>query len=129
MIDPVFLDLDRVVALHDEMVSDYGGLAGVRDQGLLLSALDRARNKHAYSDPQAIDLFDLAAAYAFGIAKNHPFNDGNKRTCWAACLTFLDVNGVLLPERLDEAVEVIVRLAEDELDEAAFAAWLRRLAG
>ena len=129
MTEPLFLELNDVLCLHDEAVERFGGLTGVRDEGLLLSAMARAENKYAYADPGSVDMFDLAAGYAFGIAKNHPFNDGNKRTALSACLAFLRLNGVTPQERAEQAVETMVSLAEGSLDEAAFAAWLRTLVG
>ena len=99
MTDLIFLDLEDVMQLHDLAVERFGGLSGIRDENLLLSALARAVNKHAYADTGEVDRFDLAAAYAFGIAKNHPFNDANKHTAWTACLTFLRLNGTTVPEQ------------------------------
>lgn len=116
-----FLDKGVVLAAHDRQIAEYGGASGIRDEGLLDSALSRPQNKHAYGED---DVFALAAAYAFGIARNHPFMDGNKRTAWVAARTFLVLNGTrLLPDRR-EAVERMVELAEGQLDEAAFARWL-----
>lgn len=83
---PEFLATEIVNLLHDEALSAYGGVPGLKDGGMLLSALGRPMNKFAYSDDGALDLFNLAAAYAYGIAANHPFNDGKKRTAWACCL-------------------------------------------
>ena len=116
-----FLDQAVVIAIHDRQLAEYGGAAGVRDAGLLDSALSRPQNKHAYGED---DPFVLAASYAFGIARNHPFLDGNKRTAWVSARTFLALNGkALLPDR-KEAVEYMVHLAEGSFEEAAFAAWL-----
>lgn len=117
-----FLDKDVVLAIHDAQVARYGGLAGVRDMGLLESALARPQNAHAYG---VDDVFALAASLAFSIARNHPFLDGNKRTSWASARTFLALNGVRRqPDRV-LAVEATVQLAEGRLDEAGFAAWLK----
>jgi len=116
-----FLERAVVLAIHDRQLAEFGGGAGVRDAGLLESALARPQNKHANGDE---DLCALAVAYAFGIARNHPFIDGNKRTAWVSARTFLALNGwSLKPDRKD-AVECMVQLAEGSLDEAAFAAWL-----
>lgn len=117
-----FLDKDVVLAIHDAQLARYGGLAGVRDMGLLESALARPQNAHAYG---LDDVFALAASLAFGIARNHPFLDGNKRTCWASARTFLALNGVRRqPDRI-QAVERTVQLAEGSLSEEEFAAWLQ----
>lgn len=116
-----FLDRDVVLAIHDRQLAEHGGLAGVRDGGLLDSALARPQNRHAYGI-ENID--ELASAYAYGIARNHPFLDGNKRTAWAVARTFMAMNGQrLVPDRA-QAVESMVLLAEGLLDEAGFAAWL-----
>lgn len=117
-----FLALQTVMAMHDAQIAAYGGLPGVRDAGLLESALARPQNKHAYGEE---DRFVLAASYAFRIARNHPFCDANKRTAWAAARTFLKLNGH--PTRPDRAaaVEQTVRLAEGSLSEDDFAEWLR----
>lgn len=116
-----FLDREVVLAIHDRQLAEHGGLAGVRDPGLLDSALARPRNRQAYG---ADDPFELAAALAYGIARNHPFIDGNKRTAWTVARTFLAINGHRLQPERSEAVERMVALAEDQLDEAGFAAWL-----
>lgn len=116
-----FLEKGVVLAAHDRQIAEYGGASGIRDEGLLDSALARPQNKHAYGDD---DVFALAAAYAFGIARNHPFMDGNKRTAWVSARTFLVLNGKLLVPDRREAVERMVELAEGQLDEAAFARWL-----
>jgi len=117
-----------VLFLHDEALREYGGVSGMKNEGLLDSALDRPANKVAYAEPPGPDLFDLAAAYAFGLASNHAFHDGNKRTAWSCCVVFLDINGRRLNAATSEAVEQVIRLVERNLDEAAFADWLRRLA-
>ena len=129
MTEPAFLESDAVLFLHDQSVREYGGLHGVRDEGLLQSALARAANKLDYGEPGSVDLFALAAAYAFGIARNHPFNDGNKRTAWASCTLFLKLNGAVLVAPAPEIIERVVGLAAGQIDEAAFAAWLRDRCG
>ncbi len=120
------LERGTVLFLHDEALREYGGVSGVKNEGLLDSALDRPANKVAYAEPPGPDLFDLAAAYAFGLASNHAFHDGNKRTAWSCCVMFPDINGRRLNAATPEAVEQVIRLVERSLDEAAFAAWLRR---
>lgn len=129
MIEPEFLEVDAVVFLHDQGVREYGGLHGMRDEGLLSSALARAENKLAYGEPGSVDLFSWAAAYAFGIASNHPFNDGNKRTAWASCALFLKLNGAVLVTPAPDIIERMVGLAAGQIDEAAFAVWLRDRCG
>jgi len=124
--DPEFLEPDVVLFLHDQALREYGGHHGIRDETLLHSALDRPRNKLAYAAPEELDLFVLAAAYAFGIARNHTFNDGNKRTAWACCVLFLKANGVELAVPAPEVVERMVVLASGGEDEAGFAEWLRQ---
>ena len=89
MSGPEFLEADVVLFLHDQALREYGGVQGVKDEGMLHSALGRPGNKLAYADAGVPDLFDLAAAYAYGLAANHPFNDGNKRTAWGCCVLFL----------------------------------------
>ena len=113
---------DVVMAVHDEQIVKHGGLGGVRDEGLLASALARPQHQAAYGDPS---VFDLAAAYAFGIVKNHPFLDGNKRTGLLAAYTFLLINGWKLAAPQAEAVAAVWGLAAGEIDEAGFAAWLK----
>ncbi len=110
--------------LHDEALRENGGVSGLRDEGLLFSALGRPVNKLGYSGA-GLDLFDLAAAYAFGVAANHPFNDGNKRAAWACCVLFLEVNDVRLAVPLEHVVRQMILLASHGLDEADFAVWLR----
>lgn len=120
---PAFLEPDAVLYLHDQAVRDYGGYHGVRDEGLLHSALNRPRDRLAY-EPHST-LATLAAAYAFGIAKNHAFLDGNKRTAWSCCQLFLKINGAGVRAPPHEAEDNMVALATGEMTEAAFAAWLQ----
>ncbi len=119
--EPKWLTQDMVHALHAEAIAAFGGSPGLRDAGLLESALDRPRNLFAYGDDPSI--FDLAAAYCAGIVKNHPFIDGNKRTGLLSVRAFLFRNRVLFePEERDE-VTIMVALAAGEIDEAALATW------
>ncbi len=111
-----------VLALHDEQLTEHGGASGVRDFGLLQSALARPVNLVAYAEPDAAD---LAAACAFGIARNHPFVDGNKRTAAVAALLFLDINGHNWTITEPELVVLILALAAGELAEDEVAAWFR----
>lgn len=111
-----------VIAVHDEQLAEHGGRAGLRDLALLQSALARPLNLAAYGDP---DAFDLAAAYAFGIARNHPFADGNKRTAFVAAAVFLLDNGHEI-EATDEAiVTVMLSVSAGSTSERELAAWLR----
>lgn len=125
MTEPEFLQPDVVLFVHDQALREYGGVHGLKDEGLLHSALGRPINKLAYAEPGSLDLFDLAAAYAYGLASNHAFNDANKRTAWACCVLFLKVNGVELDMPAAVVVERMPLLAAGRLDEAGFAAWLR----
>lgn len=124
MIAPVFLRLEANILLHERAVRSFGGLPGVRDQNGLRAALARAEHKFFYAGPNEVDLFDLAAAYAFGIARAHPFNDGNKRAAWSACVLFLARAGITAPATA-EVVDAVIRLASGETTEQAFAEWLR----
>ena len=125
MTRPEFLERDVVLFLHDQALREYGGIQGVKDEGMLDSALGRPLNKYAYAAPPGADLFDLAAAYAFGLASDHPFNDGNKRTAWGCCVLFLKTNGRNVKVATPEVVEQVVSLVERHIDEVAFAGWLR----
>ena len=117
-----WLDLDAVAAIHEAQLAEHGGSAGTRDTGLLESALARARNVAGYGEP---DCAELGAAYGFGIARNHPFVDGNKRTAFVAVELFLDLNGFDLLADDAECVLTMLALAAGDLDERAFAAWIR----
>ena len=113
-----------VLALHERQLAEHGGGSGVRDEGLLESALARPQQLHAYGDPPP-DLAALAASLAFGLARNHPFIDGNKRTAAVACELFLVLNDAMLQASNIELYPVYLALAEGSLDEAGFADWLR----
>ncbi len=121
--EPRWLTRAMVVALHGESLAMFGGTQGIRDEGLLESALARPRNLLAY-DPDA-DLAALAAAVGFGLARNHPFVDGNKRIAVLSVAVFLAINGLTLdPDEADE-VKTIFALAAGELDEEGFTHWVR----
>lgn len=122
MTEPEWLTADMAVAIHDEQLAIFGGPAGLRDMALLESALDRPRNKWAY---EQAELPELAAAYAYGIARNHAFVDGNKRTALLAIYTFLGINEVefVVPEA--EAAAMILSLAAGEVSEESLARWIR----
>jgi death on curing protein len=119
--EPVWLSTDLVLAIHERQLREFGGPAGVRDAGALESALGRARNRWVY---EGGDFPRLAAAYAFGIARNHPFVDGNKRAALLAIVTFLGLNDVEFTASEAEAVIMIRRLAAGEIDEDALAGWI-----
>ena len=120
----VWLEKALVLAIHDRQLAEHGGSAGVRDEGLFESALARPQQLYAYGDP-APDLADLAAALAYGLARNHPFVDGNKRTAHVAYRTFLALNGAELVATDEEKYLTMLALAEGKLSESEFAAWLR----
>ncbi len=109
--------------MHVDQIAEHGGLHGVRDQGLLESAMSRAKNLSAYDNPSA---FEWAAAYAFGIAKNHPFVDGNKRSAFLASASFLAWNGWELNAAETDVVIVFQDLAAGKLEEAELAVWFER---
>lgn len=119
----IWLTREMVEAFHRESLARFGGADGIRDEGLLLSAMARPENIHAY-EPEA-DLFRLAAAYCFGVVKNHPFIDGNKRTGVLTAIVFLGLNGIEL--EFDEAmiVTMVYGVAAGEVSEFQFADWLR----
>jgi len=119
--EPVWLALEVLLAIHDEQLAEHGGGEGLRDQGLLESALARPRNLHAYGETS---LTVLAASLGFGLARNHPFVDGNKRTAYVAVETFLALNGIALLASDAECVVAMLDLAAGDLPEAGFAAWL-----
>lgn len=123
MSDCKWLRRETVLILHDESLADHGGLEGMRDEGLLESALTHPQNR-AHYDADA-DVFDVAGAYAFALAKNHPFFDGNKRTAFLAAATFLAINGFRLAASEVDATLKTLLLAASEIDETAYAAWLR----
>lgn len=117
-----WVDKRALLLLHGESLAEHGGAAGLRDEGLLDSALARAHNLAAYGEP---DVADLAAAYGSGISQNHPFVDGNKRAAFLSVGLFLALNGYRLIATQAEATIVVLSLAAGELDEVEFAGWLR----
>ena len=121
--EPTWLDSRIAHAVHDRQLAEHGGGAGVRDEGALESALARPINQWAYGsdDPVA-----LAAAYAYGIARNHPFVDGNKRTAWIFARLFLMANGVEIHFDKVEAINIVIALAAGELSEDELADWFRQ---
>ncbi len=124
MQEPKWLNAKVVLAIHDVQLSLYGGLAGVRDFNLLESALARPKKAWAYEDPQP-DLFGLAAWLIVGIARNHPFNDANKRTSLSTGLTFLELNGMSLDADNPSAVLTMIEVAQGNFEAPQLATWLR----
>src|SRR5215831_20312449 len=122
MSEPFWLTRQIIVAIHDEQLAIHGGASGLRDEGMLESALDRPKNKWAY---EGAALAELAAAYAFGIARNHPFVDDNKRTSLLALYTFLGVNDVDFDVPEAEAAAMILALAAGEVSEESLTRWIR----
>lgn len=121
--EPTWLDRTIVQALHADQILEHGGTLGIRDEGLLESALARPQQKWHYEP--ATDLAALAAAYAFGIAKNHPFIDGNKRAALVTAYTFLAINDLELEAPEPEAVTAILGTADGSLSEDDLASWVR----
>jgi death-on-curing protein len=119
---PRWIDPAVVMAVHEAQLSEHGGATGVRDQGLLESALARPRQIFAYADKPR--LTQLAAAYALGIAKNHPFVDGNKRTAWVLCALFLELNGRDVTAEQTEVVEIMLGVAAGSVSDDEMALWL-----
>jgi len=116
-----WLSLKEVLVIHERQLGRFGGAVGIRDQGMLESALARPVNKWEY---ERADLVDLGAAYAFGIARNHPFVDGNKRVAFLAMAGFLRLNGLRFAPSQEAATAAMVALASGEIDEAGFARWI-----
>jgi death on curing protein len=121
MNEPIWLDIDIVLDFHVEQLALFGGADGIRDRGLLESALARPINKFGYGET---GLAALAAAYGFGIARNHPFIDGNKRTALASIIVFLGLNGVDLDAPPEAATAMILSLAAGEIAEDVLASWI-----
>jgi len=122
-VNPVWLSTAVVLAMHERMLAEHGGSSGLRDHGLLESTLARPRQLLAYGTP---DTCDLAAAYATRFVRNHPFVDGNKRTGFLSAYVFLADNGLRLTASELDTAQVVTLLAASEIDEAEFAAWLRK---
>lgn len=123
MKEPGWFDRTDCLAIHEAMLAQHGGLAGVRDENMLESALAKPQHNFAYGKP---DMPDLAAAYAAGIVLNHPFIDGNKRTGFMTAMAFLEFNGLEFTATEVDAVLQTLALAAGALDEAGYAAWLRQ---
>lgn len=119
---PVWVLRETVLTLHEQSLAEFGGAAGIRDEGLLDSALGKPENLFAYGKPT---LFDLAASYGFGLVKNHPFIDGNKRAGFITAVSFLELNGYHFQATEAEAAVRTLALAAGDLTEKEFAAWLK----
>jgi death-on-curing protein len=119
--EPVWIDLEVVLAIHDEQLAEHGGQPGVRDRGLLESALARPRNQFSYGETSIVR---LTASYAFGISRNHPFLDGNKRTSLVVAELFLELNGYELTATDAQCVTTFLALAAGELTEDQLAEWI-----
>ena len=122
MSDPIWVEEREIRAIHDFQLSEHGGASGIRDIGLLQSALARPKQLHAYEEP---DIPTLAAATTAGIVRNHPFVDGNKRTGFVAGVLFLELNGLRFTAEEAEATRAVLDLASGSWDEGHYAAWLR----
>ena len=122
MKEPAWVNREECLAIHEMMLAQHGGLAGVRDDGLLESALSKPQNLFAYASPMHVE---MAASYAAGIILNHPFLDGNKRTGFMVEAVFLEVNGYVLAASEESAVENTLALAAGKLKEKDYAVWLK----
>ena len=120
-----WIEIDVALAYHNRQIAEHGGTEGLRDEGLLLSALARPQNLNAYGED--VDLAALAASYAFGIAKNHPFLDGNQRTALVVSVAFLNLNGFDFDEGPVETYRRFYDLAQGVLSEGELAKWYRKV--
>lgn len=120
---PRWISKAALLLLHEESIATFGGARGLRDEGLLDSALGRPRNVHAYHPEKSIA--ELAATYAYGLARNHPFVDGNKRVAFLSIGVFLAINGYALTASQADAIRAIFAVASGEMDENTLAAWIR----
>jgi death on curing protein len=121
--EPLCIEERDVFAIHDRLLATHGGAPGLRDRGLLQSALARPRQHHAYAD--GADIVAMAALYTAGIVRNHPFIDGNKRTGFVVGILFLELHRFDFKASEEDATQAVLNLAAGSLDEAAYAAWLR----
>jgi death-on-curing protein len=122
--EPLWIEERDALAIHDRLLAVHGGGAGLRDLALLQSALARPRQHHVYAD--AADIVAMAALYTAGIVRNHPFIDGNKRTGFVVGVLFLEIHGFDFKASEEDATRAVLELAAGDVDETAFAAWLRR---
>ena len=121
--EPLWIEIHEVLAIHDRLLSLHGGAAGVRDQGLLDSALARPRQHYAYS--ASVDMILMAALYTAGIVRNHPFADGNKRTGFVIGVLFLELHDFNFKASEEDATQAVMDLAAGTMNEAGYAKWLR----
>jgi death on curing protein len=121
---PLWIEERDVLAIHDRLLALHGGANGLRDQGLLESALARPRQHHVYADTS--DVVEMAALYTAGIVRSHPFVDGNKRTGFVIGVLFLELHGFDFKASEADATQAVMALASGTLDEAAYTAWLRK---
>ena len=125
MTEPVWINLRFIKAFHDRQFNEHGGLPGLRDERMLLSAISRPENVCHYSDPK-LDVAELAAAYGLGLAKNHPFNDANKRTALIAKHLFLKLNGYDLAASPEDKYKTIICIAASDISTDEFRQWIRK---
>ena len=125
MQEPIWITKEAALAMHERQLAEHGGGAGVRDEGLLESALSRPQNQFFYKD-EHVSIFDMAAAYAYGIATNHPFVDGNKRSALAVAQTFLALHGYWFSGSFEEEYDVFIKLASGVIDEETLATWFEK---
>jgi death on curing protein len=123
--EPNWLSFEQVLAMHSRQLRRFGGAPGLRDEGMLRSALERPVNKWQYEQADALDLAVLAAAYAFGLAKNHAFVDGNKRIAFMAMVVFLRKNGVHFAPDQAQSTKIFLALAAGEVSEESLTRWIR----
>ena len=121
--EPAWIDTRDVLAIHDRLLAQHGGASGLRDRGLLDSALARPRQHHSYADSP--DIVEMAALYTAGAVRNHPFVDGNERTGFVIGVLFLELNGFEFKASEEDATQSVMSLASGVLDEALYRAWLR----
>jgi death on curing protein len=121
--EPLWIEERDVLPIHDRLIAIHGGATGLRDRGLLQSALARPRQHHTYAD--RVDIIAMAALYTAGIVRNHPFVDGNKRTGFVVGVLFLELHGFDFKASEEDATQAVLDLAAGNLDEASYDAWLR----
>ncbi len=121
--EPLWIETRDILAIHDRLLALHGGASGLRDRGLLESALARPRQYYAYADSS--DTIEMAALYTAGVVRNHPFVDGNKRTGFVIGVLFLELNGFEFQASEEDATQAVTSLAAGSLDEAGYSSWLR----